>query len=299
MFHTTSYILHQQSYKNNLNQEEINLYTDWFNNNTVDVWRHKRMLECINPFLVFDRKAKWLTVGDGRFGTAARYIIQKSGNAIATDIDVSLLQIAKEKKWISEYKYANAESLPFEDNYFDYSYCKESFHHFPRPYLAVYEMLRVSKKAIIFSEPADWLPSPIPRRLLQIQKNLIKKIIGKRNPHTDEGNFEPIGNYVYSISEREFQKIAIALILPSVAFKRFHDVYYQGVEQEDCISNGPLFRKIKRKILVNNILCKVGLATKNHINYIMFKEIPNPRIINELQQMNYSYILLPKNPYIK
>src|SRR5207237_899676 len=56
------------------------------------------------------------------------------------------------------------------------------------------------------------------------------------------------------ISEREMQKIALGLNLPAVAFKTFHDVYIEGVEKEKLNSNGPLFKKIKRKIIINNLL---------------------------------------------
>ena len=35
----------------------------------------------------------------------------------------------------------------FEDNSFDIVFTKESMHHWPRPYLGIYEMLRVAAKS--------------------------------------------------------------------------------------------------------------------------------------------------------
>ncbi|MCX7986598.1 MAG: class I SAM-dependent methyltransferase, partial [Bacteroidales bacterium] len=56
-----------------------------------------------------------------------------------------------------KYRKENAEQLSVPDNSYDYVSCREALHHFPRPYLALYEMLRVSKKGIIIIEPIDIL----------------------------------------------------------------------------------------------------------------------------------------------
>lgn len=69
----------------------------WLDKSTVDYWRHERVYECIDPILEEDRGSKWLTVGDGRFGREAIYINEKGGEALPTDISVSLLQEAKKK----------------------------------------------------------------------------------------------------------------------------------------------------------------------------------------------------------
>ena len=297
-FQHISYSLHEKSYEHKHNEEELSRYKNWFSNNTTDVWRHLRMLDFINTFINKYPDAKWLTIGDGRFGTASMYIKNNKGTSLCTDIDTSLLKIAKENNMIEDYSYANAEALPFDDNSFDFSFCKESFHHFPRAYISIYEMLRVSKKAIMIVEPRDWLPSPILRRILQNIKNTIKNSLSIMVPHPDTGNYEPIGNYIFSISEREIQKIALGLNLPAVAFKVFHDIYIPGVEIEKETQNSPLLKKIKRKIFINNLLYKIGLQGKNRIIAIIFKESPTERLDAELRKRNFNVIYLPKNPYI-
>jgi SAM-dependent methyltransferase len=243
-------------------------------------------------------QSSWITLGDGRFGTSATYIEKHNCKAMATDIDTSFLDYAFKNKLISNYKYANAEQLPFKDNEFDFSFCKQAYHHFPRPIIAVYEMLRVSKKAVVLVEPADWLPSPIGRKFIQSLKRGIKNSIGKKNPHHDEGSYETVGNYVYTISEREMEKIALGLNLPMVAFKRFQDVYIEGVEDEMYAANGPLLKKIKKKLLQNRILNILHLNKMNNMTCIIFKEIPDESILNELKRNNFKIISLPRNPYL-
>jgi SAM-dependent methyltransferase len=217
---------------------------------------------------------------------------------MATDIDISFLDYAFKNKLISNYKYANAEQLPFVDNEFDFSFCKQAYHHFPRPIIAVYEMLRVSKKAVVLVEPADWLPSPVARRFIQILKRAIKKGIGKTNPHHDEGSYETVGNYVYTISEREMEKIALGLNLPMIAFKRFQDVYYEGVEEEMYAANGPFLKKIKRKLLLNKLLNILHLNKQNNMTCIIFKEMPEKNVLNDLKSNGFKIIPLPRNPYL-
>lgn len=298
-FHNRSYQVHQSSYSNYDIQKELSLYKNWFSNNTTDIWQHLRMLDFLNHFSRNYPNSSWLTIGDGRFGTSAIYLNQTGCKALPTDIDVTLLKIAKEHNIISDYAFANAEMLPFEDNQFDFSFCKEAYHHFPRAYIAIYEMLRVSKKAIILAEPQDWLPSPIPRRILQLIKNSCKKIGGLTIPHSDTGNYEPIGNYVFSISKREIQKIALGLHLPCIAYKRFHDVYIEGVENEKISSNAPLLKRIKRKIFFQKILHTLGLSQFNHIIAIIFKEVPSENLILQLKKDAFNIEFLPKNPFLK
>jgi hypothetical protein len=150
----------------------------------------------------------------------------------------------------------------------------------------------------VLLEPADWLPSPIGRKFIQTLKRGIKKSIGKKNPHHDEGSYETVGNYVYTISEREMEKIALGLNLPMIAFKRFQDVYIEGVEDEMYAANGPLLKKIKKKLLINKIQNILHLNKMNNMTCIIFKEIPDESILNELKRNNFKIISLPRNPYL-
>ena len=113
------------------------------------------------PFLKkiveFDKNFKWLTVGDGRFGSDAMKLIEYGAtNVLCTDLDDYLIKYSAKKKEINNYKKENAENLTFSDNEFDFVLCKESYHHFPRPMLALTEMFRVAKIGVILIEPRDY-----------------------------------------------------------------------------------------------------------------------------------------------
>src|SRR3984893_12033478 len=86
----------------------------WFKKDTVDAWRHQRMYRSIDPILVSEPNATWLTVGDGRYGKDATYIRDKGCNVLASDISDVLLEESKQAGHIEKYRKENAEKLSFE-----------------------------------------------------------------------------------------------------------------------------------------------------------------------------------------
>ena len=158
-------------------------------------------------------------------------------------------------------------------------------------------MMRCARNAVIFTEPRVFLPLPMPKHILQMMKNLLKRLIGRPVVHPDTGNYETIGNYIFTISRREFEKTAMALNLPMVAFREFHDVYIEGVEHEKVADNGPLFRRIKREVNTIEFLSKLGLSSVNRITAIVFKKMPTAQLLQGLQAAGFKCIVLPQNPY--
>ena len=79
----------------------------WFEENTLDKWRHKRMLEPVKAFI---GKNSTNTIGDGRFGTEARFINDNGGTAHASDINIELLAKSKDMGYINKYSAQNAET---------------------------------------------------------------------------------------------------------------------------------------------------------------------------------------------
>ena len=155
-FNEISYDRHTKTYeKFSIDGEEEALAKTWFETDTVDAWRHQRMYKLLDPIIDADKNAKWLTVGDGRYGKDGNYIQQKGCDVLVTDISSNLLKEAKDIGYISKYKQENAESLSFQDDEFDYVFCKQAYHHFSRTMLALYEMLRVARKGVILIEPND------------------------------------------------------------------------------------------------------------------------------------------------
>jgi ubiquinone/menaquinone biosynthesis C-methylase UbiE len=268
----------------------------WFDANTVDAWRHLRMRRPLLPIIMHNKALSWLTIGDGRYGTDANFLL-KSGaeNVHCTDISDSLLKIGNEKGLINSYSKENAESLSFNDSSYDYVYCKEAFHHFPRPYIALYEMFRVCKKAVIITEPRDSISD---RARFALVFYFLKAIF-RRGGY--EHSFEQVGNYVYSISEREIDKFLLGMNYSYVAYTGCNDAYIPGVEFIPL--NTSKFRekiiksKIFSKIKILDFLCAIGVMKSGLLTAAIFKEPPTHDLLKNLISSGWVIRKLPINPY--
>ena len=281
----------------------------WKRFDTIDAWRHKRMYDSVLPLISAYPLSKWLTIGDGRYGTDANYLLRNQvPNVLATSIADTLLKKSKVDGFIVEYKVENAEKLSFEDNSFDFVFCKESYHHFPRPMIAFYEMLRVAATAVIIIEPNDVNLKLIkesksvvkPKNKIQLIKDFIKDFLGLKryeyNAYNPNG-FETVGNYIYSTSEREFEKAALGINLPALAFKGINDYYDEGVEYQKAMDESPLFTKIKNTIAAMDDECEKNKRPYNILVSVIFKIMPSENIIYELSKAGFRVDRLPRNPY--
>jgi len=299
-FQEVSYERHAEHTAEISSDEKIaNLIKTWFETDTVDAWRHQRMYQTINPILKTEPEAKWLTVGDGRYGTDAKYILDKGCEALPTDLSDVLLKKAKELGFIPDYRKENAEFLTFKDSEFDYVLCKESYHHFPRPMKALYEMLRVARKGVVLIEPNDKYinnhNSKFKEKFFRNLKDILKTLIKRE---TKKDGFEELGNYVFSISRREIEKVALGLNYKMVAFKGINDTYVNGVENEKLSVNGPLQKQVRRSISIKNLLVKIGLSDYYLLTAIIFKQEPSKKLLHNLSINGFEIVNLPDNPYI-
>jgi len=226
-------------------------------------------LKILNIFL--KEENNWLTVGDYN-GIEANYLLQRNQRVTASDISDALLKEAYKDNLITSYSKQNAEYMSFDDDTFDYVMCKEAYHHFPRPYMAMYEMLRVCKKAIIvIGEPIDILSK---MSSLVLAKNILDKI----NPMLintlwkNRFSFEEVGNYVYKVSEREVEKLAVGIGLPLIGFK--------------CIN--------MNTSKIYNILSNFRIIPFSSLSFVIFKKLPPPEFINEMKRNNFKLIELPQ-----
>jgi SAM-dependent methyltransferase len=283
---------HSKSYQHQINH--LKNYPEdrckfMLNHNTINRWRYERFYNLLDPLIQLYPDSKWLTVGDFYYGTDAQYLKSKGLIVTASDIDDHFLKIGKEIGYIDSFSKQNVESLTFEDESFDFVLCKESFHHLPRPYVGLYEMLRVSKTGVILLEPYD-------RDInvsvsMRISNWLLKKIKGSTN-----NMYEISGNFKYSISKPEIEKIALGLNLPLVAFKYLNDYYKDGLGMETKSMNDKLIRKVKRQIIFRDILYKLKIFAPTFLFTIIFKEYIDTKF---LKQNNFELIMLPRNPYLK
>jgi len=266
-----------------------------FRTDTVDAWRHRRLYALLDPILAAAPGASWLTLGDGRFGNDARYILDRGGQAVASDLSDVLLREAQQIGFIPDYRVENAEALTLADGDVDYVLCKEAFHHFPRPMLALYEMLRVARQAVVLIEPNDeYAGGGLAQAFGRAVRGLLLRLL--RRPSGKHG-FEPVGNYVYSLSRRELEKAALALDYRVLAFRGINDSYTPGVEDEPLAANGPLGRRTRRIIRLKNLLGKLRLWNPGVLAAVLCKSTPAPDLIEGLAQAGYEIVNLPENPY--
>lgn len=254
---------------------------------TVGAWRHRRLLEQILGFAEPFPDALWLTVGDGRYGSDAAFLRRHGIRAIASSITDTTLRHAKAAGYIEEYRVENAEHLSLADESIDFVLCKESYHHFPRPPVALYEMLRVAKHAVILIEPMEET-----RRILDAAKAIAKSTIGRETMV-----FEPSGNFLYRLNPRELGKLLCAINLPGFALRPMNDCYLPGFEKADALGTwaGWLSRQI---VNAQNICCRLRLLSWGIGIFVIFKSVPGPAMLSVADRGKFSMVRLPANPYI-
>ena len=258
----------------------------------------QQLNDCLLPFIEADSSKRWLTVGDGKFGSDAHFILKQGAYAHASDISDTLLKIAQQKGVIRDFSAENAESLGFEDNSFDYVYCKEAFHHFPRPFIGLYEMLRVAKEAVILIEPIDpMVAMPLLIGAVHLAEKF-NRVFGTNIHFYRKYSFEVVGNYVYKVSEREFNKAAMGIGLRYTAFKNLQYPFELPTSIHAQSIHSPIFRKIKRKMAFHKFLNRLTLIPTNVLATVIFKNHqPETRLLNSLKEIGFKIELLPKNPY--
>lgn len=276
---------------------EETLARTWFDKTTVDAWRHERMYDTLRPIVSNHPGSCWLTIGDGRYGCDAAHLAGKGMKVLATDIGDTLLQEALASGHISAYRKENAESLSFPGETFDFVLCKESYHHCPRPMVALYEMLRVASQAVVLIEPNDAMVNRTwVERSTDGLLSVAKRLVGRTSAPQE---FEEAGNYVYRVSRREMEKAAIGLGLRYVAFRGINDHYVEGVESEKVGANGPLFRKVRSRIWFKNLLCRWRLRQFDLLVAIIFKDGISKGTKTGLVGQGYQIVELSRNPFAK
>ncbi len=300
MYHQESYKRHEEWYNSHFPTIEDKITHLNINNTkepTINKWLQNIFFSCLNPLLkAIDQN--WLTVGDA-YGFDAQFILQSKGQqAEATDLNSDFLEIANQNDIIKNYSAQNAENLTYQDNSFDYVLCKETYHHFPRPYAALYEMIRVAKKGIVIIEPQDPISKmPLLLGLLNILTKLNPSLINK--VWKNRFSYEPVGNFVYKISEREFEKFAAGLSLPVIAFKQINPSFYsKDLDKFNASERKEHLKKIKLKKRILDYFVKLTIIPSQVLSVIVFKEAPDVDLLNELKVSQYKIVNIPKNPYL-
>ncbi len=291
-FHETSYRFHRDHWKAITEDKDWGrIVESWFDKSTADYWRHRRMYQAAQH-LTRSGDETWLTVGDGQYGLDSVRLRERGvGFVLPTDIADASLRDSQARGIIDDYRVENAERLSFADRSFDYVFCKEAFHHFPRPFLALYEMLRVAKKGVVLVEPQDQVGSPVREAIYRLRK------LTGRQRHFDQLRYEDSGNYIYSIARRDIEKACLGINLPCVAFKGLTDFYVRGGEFAPALFSSRKFLLMRTIIVLHGVLARLGLSRHNVLMCCIFKEPPTPEVRRSFAGNGWRLVDLPRNPY--
>jgi SAM-dependent methyltransferase len=289
-------------------------HESWFHEDTVDFWRHRRMYETCRPLAERYRDTSWLTVGDGRYGLDSVRLRKLFGirSVLPTDIGSYLLEQGKARGLFDEYAVENAEALTFTDEVFDVVFCKESYHHLPRPTIGLYEMLRVAREAVILIEPLDdvTLTYQLSRRdqIRLLIESVISKLRGQPhrpdvvtiNPvgHGFEEYGEGAGNYAYGLSIRETEKVVHGLDLGGMAWLGFNDHYVKGCEFEPALPGNRIFVEVQNAIERLDEQCQRLPRYQQYTmaTVVLFKSAIDPALRDEMVRAGYRFMRKQTNP---
>lgn len=314
MSNVKSYEKHKEAWSQDLaDTARQDVHKLWFRTDTADYWRHARMYEAVGAF-THRPELSWVTIGDGRFGLDS-IRLQRLGvqSVLPTDIGGALLEAGVQQGLINDYRVENAESLSFSDDSFDVVFCKESYHHFPRPFLALAEMVRVARYAVILVEPRDYVidrpqfkalgPKGLVRGLWSWMMNRLKipgkpLPLAKRYQLGDAPHYEDCGNYMYTISSREMEKFALGLNLPTLALKGLNDCFLPEGGTAPATEDSPVFMEMKREIEKADQLAESGRAGTSMLMVILFNQAPDAVAREFLGQRGWLVKDLPRNPHL-
>lgn len=279
----------EQSYLRQAKSEQLmDLPSRYTHANSIDNWRHTRMLDLTRPIRHAFPDSRWMTVGDGRYGSDAAYLHAQGAEVIATTLTDERLRHAHAQGYFPAYRAENAERLSLADNSIDFVLCKEAYHHFPRPPVALYEMLRVVRTAVVLIEPLD---NP---RLLDGVKRVAKFVLrGDR-----EQRFEPSGNFLYRLNVRELAKLMTAMGGQTIAFKGINDFYHPrlGGFDANSLNLGSFITRLG--VTLQNVFSGFGLLGYGLGCVVIFKGAVDAGHLAALRQDGFKVIELPRNPYV-
>jgi SAM-dependent methyltransferase len=311
-------VYHRESYRKHIDEwardladpQRDEIRESWFRDDTVGFWAAWRKYQAVDAFAA-DPDGVWLTVGDGRYGLDSITLKRKGiKHTIPSDIAEEPLRVARERGLIDAYYVENAEGLSFSDESFDYVFCKESYHHFPRPMIALYEMLRVAREAVVLVEPNDVQRSWLTRVMLAPASMLVDRVLvreagavvapsagANKEKYDVTADYEPVGNYNYGVSKREMMKVALGLNLPAIAYKGLNDFYVKGCESEPAGWRSKTYRKVRLMILLQDVISRLHVRDWGVLMIIVFKRLPDKDVIQNLRQSRWTFLRLPRNPY--
>jgi SAM-dependent methyltransferase len=267
-----------------------------FEPQTLDDFRHARFWALADPIIEIFTTHSWLTIGDGRYAKDAVYLKSKGVDVIASDISTTLVKKSYQLDCIDKFSKINAEDIDLPDQSMDVLYCKEAFHHFPRPMLGLYEMLRVAKHSVVLIEPRDHTIDKnfVSSLFLNLEEG-IRRITGRCS---NRNSFERVGNYVHKISLREIEKMALSMGLKKVYYKEFNDAFNPAYSQVDPYKFTVPFMKFWSIIAFKKLTNILKIRPSSHLCIVLVKETTPDINMDYLDHCGFKILYLESNPYL-
>jgi SAM-dependent methyltransferase len=258
---------------------------------TIDSWRHERMYDTVRALIASRPDAEWLTIGDnGADGWMLRQLGAKT--VTASSISDARLQKLGDMGRLEGIRIRpiNAESIDLPDQSVDFIFCKEAFHHFPRAPLAFYEFLRVARTGFVLIEPRE----PTKSKPLDVLRSVAKRVLRRRSALYEQ--FEPVGNYIYRVSEREVFRMLSAIQIPWFAVKSFSDfstVWLSKQRRSDLLPRFVFHLGIE----VQNQMARLGLMNPGLCAIFVPTSPEVADIKDALVSSGFMISNTPRNPY--
>ena len=255
---------------------------------SIDCWRHHRMLACCKPLVGMHPLAKWMTIGDGRYGSDAAYLQSIGADVMATSLTDDKLREGHSRGFIKAFRSENAEALSCADGAYDFILCKEAYHHLPRPPVALYEMLRAARTAVVLIEPCD---NP---RILDAVKRWLKRLLRGDKVF----DYEPSGNYLYRVNVKELCQLMCAMGKHTVAVRGINDFYHPKLSGAAASGMNLPFILTRAGVALQNLLARARLLGYGLGCVVLFNGTPDPALKKALRRSGFKIIELPRNPYL-
>ncbi|MCT7528306.1 class I SAM-dependent methyltransferase [Aliarcobacter cryaerophilus] len=255
--------VHEKAFEDRIKNSSVEM---WLNNDNADYWGNTLPLQDLKKTFSVLKNKTILTLGDGKGGKDGVFFKNLGHDVTVSDIAVSVLKEAKNRNIIDKYLKLDSENIDLENNSFDFVITKETLHHLPRPYLGLYEMLRVAKEAIVIIEP-------------RIKENIYNHTIPNKN------SYEISGNFLFRFSPYEIIQIARSYGAVYVAYK-FCRIF--STTNAGNIKN----QELKTLIMEQNKIFEQedklnDVSNKGLISFIIWKKKPNKEIIKSLKTENF------------
>lgn len=233
----------------------------WISSNNRSYIRHTFPFAACKEFWSSLKTKTVLNLMDGKGGCEANYFKSLGHEAASADIAIEALAAAKASGFIDRYYQEDAESLSFDDESFDYVVVKEALHHLPRPYMSIYEMIRVAEEGVYIVEPNDSSYS-----------------VGAET-------YEQSGNFKFSFSRKELVKVFIAM--------GYCDIFCRRLFEVDTVIQSTTAVEAEKE--VREFHEKQDSEQGQFECIFCFKKLPSEESLNKLKHAGWSRLDIQRN----